>query len=449
MLSRILYLALTLCWLAASAGAEPGVALLLDSRRPEQTDATARARRFLYLLHKQNALAIYQFSFKTVDFAARGESWQWQRDFKLTRGDLPALAFYNRQGNKVELRNLIRRYSSPQEAAESAFRCAQVDFPNLVTSTQVFTGVRLETIPAGAPVLEREVELGRTPLDVPLTPGRHELKIAHPDCLPVSQTVNLKTGDQPSLSLALTPAPARLVIESSGPPLEVTLDDQPAGTTPLTLDTVAGPHRFRATAPDSFELAGEIRAQPGVRTVALLSPTPRRVRVGWSGLRAEGYTHTYTAYRTVYPYSYYRRCGYRYRYDYSYQVPYLVTDTVVLSSAELNQRARERLQPSLSLVEPERASDCALKLAVQAVPGEVVGELQVLDASGAQVKTFTAQRDMPWLTFDTEGSARKRAGEVVEELAARALEWIGQNVQPSELTPEEQAAAVETRVEPY
>lgn len=443
-----LMLLLSLC--AGLARAEPGVAVILDSRQPGQSELSARARRFVYVLIKQNQLANYQFSLKTVDLATP-EGREFQREFRLTGRDVPALGYYQREGNRLHLRNLVRAYRNPQEAAEDMFRCAQVEAPELITSTSVFTGASLESQPVGARVLEGEAELGVTPCHVNLTPGRHQLTLSHPDCLPETVTLNLKAGDHPVQTLQLTPCPSQLTIESAGQPLEVNLDGQPLGPTPVTIPTVAGSHRLQATAEGVFPLQVDLRAEPNRRMLAVLQPSPRRVRVGWAGLEAEGYRYRRTAY--AYPtvslgYGWGRRgCGnwggWGSRYGY-YGIPYMVEESVQLSAFDLTEQAEEQLTRSdrFTLVEGGRSADCLMRYQVQALQGEVVGELSLLDPKGETLQTFTARREMPWLTFDTEGSARKRAAEVVAELTLAAQEWIEQNLQPSALSPEDQAASV-------
>lgn len=431
------------------ARAEPGVAVILDSRQSGQSDLSARARRFVTILIRQNELADYQFSLKTIDLATPAGR-DFQREFRLRGRDLPALGYYQRQGNRLELRNLVRAYQSPQEAAEDMFRCAQVEAPGLITSTSVFTGASLESQPVGALVLQGEIELGTTPCHVSLAPGRHQLTLTHPDCLPETLTLNLKAGDHSEQRLELTRCPSQLTVESSGQALEIHLDGQPLGSTPVTVPTVAGSHHLRATAVGVFALEVDLRAEPNKRMLAVLQPSPLLVRVGWAGLEAEGYRYRRTAY--AYPtvslgYGWGRRgCGnwggwggYGY-----YAIPYMVEESVQLSAFDLTEQVDSQLKKSarLTLVEGGRSADCLLRYQVQALQGEVVGELSLLDPRGEALQSFAARREMPWLTFDTEGSARKRAGEVVDELTAAAQDWIEQNLEPSSLSPEDQSASL-------
>ncbi len=449
---RLIRLILLLALCSTLARAEPGVAVILDSSQPGQSELSARARRFVYVLIKQNELANYQFSLKTVDLATPAGR-DFQREFRLSGRDLPALGYYQRQGNRLQLRNLVRAYQNPQEAAEDMFRCAQVEAPGLITSTAVFTGASLQSQPVGAQVLEGETQLGVTPCHVNLTPGRHQLTLTHPDCLPESLTLNLKAGDHSEQTLELTRCPSQLTVESTGQPLEVNLDGQPLGPTPVTIPTVAGAHRLQAAAAGVFPLEVDLRAEPNKRMLAVLQPSPFLVRVGWAGLEAEGYRYRRTAY--AYPtvslgYGWGRRgCGnwggwggyggYGY-----YGIPYMVEESVQLSAFDLTEQVEVQLRKStrLALVEGGRSADCLVRFQVQALQGEVVGELSLLDPKGEILQSFTARREMPWLTFDTEGSARKRAGEVVDELTAAAQDWIEQNLEPSSLSPEDQSASM-------
>lgn len=439
-MSRHLWLGFFLVCLLRPLLAEPGVAVLLDSRQPGQADLTARAKRFCYLLIKQNQLPDFQFSLKTLDLATPAGR-QFAREMRLTERDLPALGYYHREGNRITLRNLVRRYGDPQQAAEDVFRCAQAEFPELVTNSRVITGARLSTEPSGASVREREIELGVTPCQVELAPGRHELVLVQPDCAPESRTLNLKAGDNPELSLELTPAPAEVSFQSEGEPVELELDGLPVGSTPLTLSTTAGPHALRATAPGYFPLEGDLHAAPSERSLARLALVPVRVKVGWAGLEAEGYQDSYTSYYYPVSYSWGRHCR---GWSSSYAVPYTVDTSVSLSAAQLTEKAQAVVleRPGLALLEVAQGWDCGLKIQVQADRYQVVGELAVLDARGVRIQTFRAQRDMPWLSFDTEGAARKRAAQVVQELLDQGLAWVHDNVQPGPPTAAENAEAL-------
>lgn len=429
----------------SNASAEPGVAILLDSHRAGQSDLSARARRFCYVLIKQNQLADYQFSLKTIDIVSP-EGRRFAREFALSDRDLPALGYYEREGNRIKLKNLVRRYQDPQKAAQDVFRCAQTEYPALVQSSEVITGTRVSTEPPGATVREGETELGVTPCQIALTPGRHELTIVEPDCAPERRTLNLKAGDNPELALQLARYPSTVTFESTGQPLEVFLDGQPVGTTPVTVNTSAGLHQLQAGAAGLFPIETDLRAEPNSRILARVQPAPVQVKVGWAGLEAEGFNYSYTSYTYDSGYSWGRRCRGN---SYTVAIPYQVDVSVSLSAHDLTQRAQGLVlsRADLALLEVDRGWDCGLQIQVKADQSEVVGELTVLDPSGSRIQTFSAQRDMPWLSFDEEGAARKRADQIVKELVEQGLAWIHDNVPPGGLTPEEQKNAVTTTVE--
>ncbi len=405
------------------AAAEPGVAVIFDSRQPGQSELASRAKRFLYVLIRQNKLADYQFSLKTVDLAT-SDGRSFQREFQLSGRDLPALGYYRRQGNRLDLRNLLRSYKDPLAIAETAFSCIQVDEPNLISSTSVWTGASLATDPPGARVLEGDSELGVTPCQVRLAPGRRQLSLLHPDCAEETVVLSLKAGDHVERSLQLTHSPAELSFESSGPPLDLVLNGQSVGTTPLTLPVRAGQHLLEASGPGVFPLKVGLRAEPQTRTQAVMQPTPRMVRVGLAEIDSDGYL--------IGP-----------SYDF---LPIPSGDGVAFNDSELAQRLEARMdRADLRLVDPEAPWDCAVKLDVDAWETYVTVQLSILDRAGETVQTLSAQRGMPWLTFNAQSAARKRAIEMIDELTDGASRWIASNVQPTPLTAEEQAESLELR----
>ncbi len=354
---------------------------------------------------------------------------------------MPALGYYQREGNRVHIRNLVRNFQDPRKAAEDAFRCAQRENRDLVTSVEVVTGVRVASDPSGASVREGDVELGVTPCQVLLPAGRHQLDLVQPDCVPSQRTVTLKLGDNPEWTASLAHAPSVLTLESAGEPLELQLDDQPVGSTPVTLNVDAGRHVVKATAPGVFPIVTELRALANERMVARLSPTPARVRVGWLGLSARGYEDDYDLnipFITDWP-----SCAASntilnlcWATPTVYSLPIPLRTTVDLGSDQLNDRVLGRLTPGDHW-------DCALKMELRSSEYWVIGDLTVVGPEGQPLQKFHVRRDMPSLTFDSEGAARKRADQVVDELLAQSLAWISQNVEPAGLTPEEQSASLD------
>lgn len=214
-------------FLTLPAFPEPGVAVVYDPRQPGQAVLAERAKAFLTRLVAQNGLADHQFSLRAVDVATP-EGRRFYRTYELTGRDLPALACYYREGNRLTLRSLVRAFRQPLTAAETAFERIKLDEPRLIGSTRLFQGPQ-----------------------------------------------------------ELTPSPCVVTIQSPGAVMAVSLDGVPVGSTPLTLQTTAGVRRLTATAPGFKTLAVEFR--PRTRTQLVLQPTRARVRVGLGEVTADGY----------------------------------------------------------------------------------------------------------------------------------------------------------------
>ncbi len=426
------YLAgLVLLTAVSPAWSEPGVALLLDSRQPGQSQLSAAAKKCLSLLIRQNDLVPAQFSLVTVD-AADPAAWaEWKQKYALKGSDLPALAFIERSGNRVTaLHNLVRSYGSPLQAAEEAMRCAGVQNPDLLKVLRLRTAVHLDSDPPGAAISDGTNSLGLTPCDVELKPGHYRLTMSHPDCLPATRRVDLQLGQRSVLNVTLEAAPSRLVFDSTGVPLNITVDGRDYGPTPVSVDLPAGPHKLQASAPGFTTLTSTARAEPQKIVRVRLTPTPERVRVSWAGTDAQGFVTTSQMAPLInqgLSMAISRVGGFGLPW-----IPYSnPTQNVDIDKQAVRDLAQRTLtaQPRISVIDKD--ADCMVKLQVQADPNRAVAVAQVLDPKGAELRSFTAQRDMPSFTMDAAGSASVRVGEAAEEATRAAADWIAQNVHPA------------------
>lgn len=408
---------LLLLALTAPLLAEPGVAILHDSRKKDQAELVAMTRRCLYLLLQKNGLPTYQFTIFSADFADRKTAASWKQSYGITPGELPAVAFFTRNGNKITLQNVIRRISDPLTASQAAFNCAQAQYPGMIKETQLPTGVALVTIPAGATVKADGHEVGTTPCGLNLTAGLHILEIKHPFCADYDQTVTVLPGTLMPLQVNLEPLPAQLRVESSGVPLNVTLDDGATGTTPFVANVTAGQHRLKAQASGHYDVESDIELTPNKLTRITLSPSVTRLRVGWAGATAEGYTKYSTSYGR-------------------YRIPFTTTSNVYLDQSLIGH-LRERLahHPRIALVDSGQECDVALKYEIKADEDAVRGVVRILDRRGAQTNTLVADRGMPFLSFDESGAANKRAQEIGDELTDRVVPFILERIPASTTAP--------------
>jgi formylglycine-generating enzyme required for sulfatase activity len=119
--------------------------------------------------------------------------------------------------------------------------------------------------PPGATVLVDGKEQGTTPIaDVEVAAGEHNVAMQHPRYQPATTNVMVEGRGVPqSVSLTLTPnwAPVRIVTDPPG--ATVSVDDEPLGTTPGTIDVLAGTHRIHV------KLAGHKAWEKELDVVAL------------------------------------------------------------------------------------------------------------------------------------------------------------------------------------
>jgi hypothetical protein len=146
------------------------------------------------------------------------------------------------------------------------------------------------TNPAGYQVFVDGQPRGVTPLTVELAAGSHELKLAtdgEPRVIPIIITA----GGTVSQSLELprlAPRTGQLAIRSEPAGARVTIDGTPAGTTPLTVESLTpGAHTVTLES-DAATVTQEVTVEPGIMASLVVPMTaPQGVPVsGWISVTA-------------------------------------------------------------------------------------------------------------------------------------------------------------------
>jgi hypothetical protein len=416
---------------ALPAAAEPGVTLLLDGRQSTQRQLSAQAKRFLTLLRQANQLEDFQLNISTADWSDPSVAALWQRQYGLSPRELPALAVVRRQGNRFSVENLLRHYQSPRKAAEGAFRCLQTNSPNLIRQAELHTGVALTSQPAGALLTVDGQPSGTTPCQLELTPGSHHLVVTQPNFQPFEKRISLELGQTFSQDINLQPMGAFLRVESGTLPVQFSLDGGAAAPTPCLLDVSAGRHHYVASASGYYSSEGDLDI-PAERLTSLnIGLVPVRLRVAVANFEALGYTGSNT-----------RSSGTGWR-----RTEWVEPYEVFLDPAPLKQKLTQGLNhPSYDLVNSD--PDCVISVEIRSSQDQVMGTLSMADGQGRVRETLSSTRDMPFMTFDEQGSAQLRAGEVIDEL----LRQIGSGLQKfspqTERAPSDRQAQVKVEVGP-
>ena len=401
-------LTLALLLAAIPAGAEPGVTLLLDSRQGAHRQRSAEAKRYLVLLRQANQLADYQLNIPTADFSSPAVAQLWQSQFAVSAKELPALAVVRRQGNRFTVDNMLRQYKSPKAAAEGAFKCLQISAPNLIRQAELHTGVALTSRPAGAQLFVDGQPAGTTPCQLELAPGSHHLLVTQTNYQPYQKRLSLELGQTFAEDIALAPMGAYLRVESGSTPVQFALDGGEAAPTPCLVDVSAGRHHYRASAAGHYSAEGDLEITADRLTSVNIALVPVRLRVALANFEALGYTGFNT-----------RSSGTGWRRN-EWVEPY----EVFLDQASLKQKMTEGLtKPGFDLVNSD--PDCVISVEIKSSKDQVMGTLTMADSQGRVRETLSALRDMPFMTFDEQGSAQLRAGEVIDEL----LGQIGNGLQ--------------------
>jgi hypothetical protein len=116
---------------------------------------------------------------------------------------------------------------------------------------------------------------GRTPLELPLDPGRHLIEVSSPGFSSGRAVLELAPGERRSTRFELQTAPVRLEVRSRPPGARISVASRVLGVAPLTTQLEAGTHEVRAEL-DGFRPARKgIAASPGEHLVVELELLPR------------------------------------------------------------------------------------------------------------------------------------------------------------------------------
>ena len=403
--------------------------MLLDSRNPAQAKLTAQAKQLLTRMRQANQLNDVELSITTADWANPTVAARWQRDFALTGKELPALAVVRRQGNRINLDNLLRHYHSAPQAVEGAFRCLQLQSPNLVKQTRLRTGLLLTSEPAGAQVLVDGQPSGTTPCQIDLKPGRHRLEITRENFQPYQRELSLEMGQVLEQKTELLALQAYLRVESGGIPLDFSLDQGPPAPTPALLDVKAGSHHYRAWAPGHYSAEGDFTVVPELLTSVQISLVPVKLRVALGNFQAEGYT----AYTT--------RSSGSGVYYHTWEEPY----QVYIDANPIKEKLRGALG-HYDLIDQD--PDCVISLQIQSDKDHIQGAATLADGRGQIRETVSSQRDMPFLSFDEQGSAQKRAVEVADDLLGQIIPLLARFQPQADKAPPDRQAQVKVQTGP-
>ena len=134
--------------------------------------------------------------------------------------------------------------------------------------------VQINSDPAGAAVLEGSTELGKTPLAVDLSPGRHELKLQLEgfDSAPLTVTIGAQ-GPAPTVPMVrLKSRPQVLSIKTTPPGAVLFVDGKNVGRSPWKGSVAAGSREVRAEKTGFVSLT-DLVAAPGEVDLTLV-PVP-------------------------------------------------------------------------------------------------------------------------------------------------------------------------------
>lgn len=116
--------------------------------------------------------------------------------------------------------------------------------------------------------------LGRTPLQLQLAPGQHELTMVWNSGATATHTVDLAAGDRRTLRLTASEPilPATLEIAVSDRGARISLDGKGVGTGRIEIKLPAGPHEVSVAFSDGSVAKRTIDVSPGARMTLSLRP---------------------------------------------------------------------------------------------------------------------------------------------------------------------------------
>jgi hypothetical protein len=161
----------------------------------------------------------------------------------------------------------------PQASWVSAVAYYQVANPHPRPQTGT---LQLRSNPSGAFVFVDNQLVGRTPLDLPVRPGAHQVRFSDPGYYPEQTSAFVARGqiDTLSVTLARRIQQGDLLVTSNVPGAEVDLDGNPLGQTPLTVHQLtAGSYRLSVSRAGYQTFNRQVEIVPGLTTVnAQLNP---------------------------------------------------------------------------------------------------------------------------------------------------------------------------------
>ena len=143
-----------------------------------------------------------------------------------------------------------------------------------------FATFRVEAEPVGARVWVDEVDVGAAPVAVPVTGGRHKVRVAIDGYAPAELSLDITAGTAPPpIRFSLEPVTALLSVTSSPAGATVRLDGKPIGVSPISGATVPpGRHELRV------EKAGY---EPSIQRINAVAGEPLDIRARLARATAE------------------------------------------------------------------------------------------------------------------------------------------------------------------
>jgi len=391
---------LLLLWLCpALAQAAPWLQLSYDARQPAQLGWARDVKRYLAVLQQRNGSSLRVVS-------------------RATQGGGPRLLLWGSEGKQR-----FQAGGAPRQAAEQVFQRLKNLDPKRFSWATVAPLVEVASEPPGAVVLVNGVVRGRTPLQLEMPEGECRIQLELENFESRERRLHLEAGDQFRWQETLVVEMAFLRFESPNLPMQISLDDLAAVSTPYLVEVSAGNHSYRASAPGHHEIEGTLQVEGGRLTTVQLTPLATLLRVALHDLQAVGYEAN------------------------SFSLGQWSSYTVELERQPLIDRLLQRLQPRTTFELSDVDPDLVMRLEIQASKEEVVGQAVLFSADGTTLFSCQAQRDMPFMTFDQQGSAQLRSLEVVEDLARQLLAEIPRHRERSQ-PPTHQSPGVRVIVEP-
>lgn len=143
--------------------------------------------------------------------------------------------------------------------------------------------VEFVSSPPGADIILDEIPLGPAPKTIPdLKIGTHQVRLEHPDYLPVSDKVEIFYRKTVRVEKTLTGKPGKLLVTSTPPDAEVYLDGDRKGKTNLSLEIPPGNHEITVAKDGFLEGRMDIRIRPNKPDTLDFNLAPRPDSAGIS-----------------------------------------------------------------------------------------------------------------------------------------------------------------------